>query len=63
MMMLKWFKRERWEVTVLWEGELYRHVAMSEADALDWMGQYPANASPATWCNGELMAIRDKVFM
>ena len=61
--MLKWFKRKVWEVTVTLEGELYRHAAQSEADALEWMGQYPANASPAIWCNGELMAIRDKVFM
>ena len=62
-MMFKWFKRKSWEVTVMWEGELYRHAAKNAADALEWMGQYPANASHAMWCNGELMAIRDKVFV
>ena len=61
--MFKWFKRKNWKVTVLWDGELYRHAASCEADALDWMNQYPANASPAMWCNGELVAIRDRVFM
>ena len=61
--MLKWVRRECWEVTVMWEGDLYRHVAKGEADAFEWMGQYPANASPAMWCNGELMAIRDKMFV
>ena len=61
--MFKWFKWKSWEVTVMWEGTLYRHAAKSAADAFDWMGQYPANASPAMWCNGELMAIRDKVFV
>ena len=63
MMMLKWFKRKCWEVTVMWGGELYRHAAKNEADAVDWLEQYPADASPAIWCNGELLALRDKVFM
>ena len=61
--MFKWFKRKCWEVTVLWEGKLYRHVAENEVDALDWMRQYPANASPAMWRNGGLLAIRDKMFV
>ena len=63
MMMFNWFKRKNWKVTVLWDGKLYRHAAKSAGDALDWMNQYPANASPAMWYGGELVAIRDRVFM
>lgn len=39
---LRWFG---WRVIVHWEGDRFEHLCSSRASALDWMRQYPQDAS------------------
>jgi hypothetical protein len=34
-----------WVAHVYWDGSYYRHAARSEADALDWLCQYPRHST------------------
>lgn len=36
-----------WTVSVLWEGDWYRHVAKSLSDGLEWAACYPNDAAVA----------------
>lgn len=35
----------KWVAHIYWEGTHYRHTARCEADALDWVRQYPRGSA------------------
>jgi len=45
-----------YEVTVLWEGELFSHAAADLAEAVEWARAYPASAKCRVWAPDGFMS-------